>query len=413
MPATENMTRPQQRILNSLIDPVATNFWLQKINPIWSYNQALGKIVAKKNTAADMVSLTIRTNRLFSVGSAGQHHPVIVEIKGRRYERTYSLTQISPKEVMLTVKKVQQGVVSTWLVDQAKVGDVIEFAQPYGDMCLSETPQNLVLLAAGSGITPMYSLIEAWAQKNSFALQDQQQNQQQVQQQDHQQNQQQDHQQQNQQQAQQQEQQRQQQRKPSLEQTQATPPQTVASQLQLLYWVKRPEDSAFVQRFEQLSKTYNNFKFKVFYTQADQADERLNSSHLELIEQPLSSHVYVCGPSGFVAAAQLLFVANPDLKTEAFSLSPMSNLATGFVNVTLTKSNKTVTIPRGQSILVGLEQQNIRPTHGCRMGICNKCACEKAQGASKNLVNGSENTEPGHLLKLCVNSAQSDLVIDL
>ncbi|MEQ4561957.1 ferredoxin reductase, partial [Acinetobacter soli] len=40
-------------------------------------------------------------------------------------------------------------------------------------------------------------------------------------------------------------------------------------------------------------------------------------------------------------------------------------------------------------------------------------ACQKATGATKNLLNASENAEPNNLLKICVNSAKSDLVIDL
>ena len=47
------------------------------------------------------------------------------------------------------------------------------------------------------------------------------------------------------------------------------------------------------------------------------------------------------------------------------------------------------------------------------MGICNKCACHKVEGHTQNIVNGQQNAEPGNLLKICVNSAQSDLVIDL
>ena len=123
--------------------------------------------------------------------------------------------------------------------------------------------------------------------------------------------------------------------------------------------------------------------------------------------------MYVCGPSGFVATAGQLFEQAKVLKSEAFSLSPVISDDTGFINVTLTKSNKVVAIPKGQAILVGLEQQNIKPEHGCRMGICNKCACNKAQGATKNLVNGQENFEPNNLLRICVNTAQTDLVIDL
>ena len=151
----------------------------------------------------------------------------------------------------------------------------------------------------------------------------------------------------------------------------------------------------------------------MFHTQAEQPDARLNESYLSEIENLAESTVYVCGPSGFVTTAEQLFETAKTFKSEAFSLSELVSDEVGFIEVTLTRSQKTVSIPKGQSILVGLEQQNIQPTHGCRMGICNKCACNKAQGSTKNLVNGATNTEPGNLLKICVNSAQTDLVIDL
>lgn len=126
------------------------------------------EIVEKKQSAADTVSLKIKTNRHFKVGQAGQHHPVVVEVNGRRYERTYSLTQLDQQHVLLTVKKVEKGVVSQWLIDHIQIGDIIEFGQPYGDMLLPETVHPLILLAAGSGITPMYSLIQALLSKHQM-----------------------------------------------------------------------------------------------------------------------------------------------------------------------------------------------------------------------------------------------------
>lgn len=342
-------------VVDSIYDQHTTDFWLQKINPLWSMQQALGKITKKEDVAHDMVSLTIQCNRHFKMGDAGQHHPVIVEYRGRRYERTYSLTQVDAKHVQLTVKKVAQGIVSTWLADHAKVGDVLEFGQPYGDMLIPTEKNNLVLLAAGSGITPMYSLVRKLVDSQEI------------------------------------------QHRP----------------VQLLYWVKTHADVGFKKYFESLAAQHPNFSFQVFYTQIEQADQRLNIEHKLHVSDVKNSTVYVCGPSGFVANAEQFFADAKLLKTEAFSLSPQSTSEIGFINVFLSKSNKTIAIPKGQSILVGLEQQNIKPVHGCRMGICNKCACNKVQGATKNLVNGAENTEPGNQLKICVNSAQSDLVIDL
>ena len=355
MHAIEKQKSPVNAIFDMVLGTHTTNFWLQKINPLWSVQQALGKIVEKEQSSAETISLTIKINRLFKMGLAGQHHPITVEINGRRYERTYSLTQLDTQHVLLTAKKVEKGIVSNWLFEHAQVGEVIEFGRPYGDMLLPQVVSPLILVAAGSGITPMYSLIQALAANQQLDRQP----------------------------------------------------------VHLMYWVKKNADVAFKQQFEQLAQQYPDFKFDVFYTQEVPADARLNNEYLHIIKSLEQSTVYVCGPSGFVATAEQLFEQAKVLKSEAFSLSPVISDDTGFINVTLTKSNKVVAIPKGQAILVGLEQQNIKPEHGCRMGICNKCACNKAQGATKNLVNGQENFEPNNLLRICVNTAKTDLVIDL
>ena len=351
----EKKKSPFNSFAESIVDQHTTNFWLQKFNSLWSVNQALGKIVQKENPAQNMVSLTLQFNRHFDVGQAGQHHPIFVTVQGIRYERSYSLTQIDAQHVLLTVKKVDQGKVSSWLVEQAQVGDVLEFGQPYGDMLLPEQAQPLVLLAAGSGITPMLSLLKALSKTERM--------------------------------------------------TQAP--------IQLLYWVRNYADFAFKARFEALAAQYPNFSFQVFYTQEPDAGERLNETHAALVANIENSVVYACGPSGFVTQAEKLFSTAQSFKSEAFSMTPVENSDIGFVNVTLLKSKKVIAIPKGQSILTSLEQQNIKPTHGCRMGICNKCVCNKVEGSTKNMVNGSQNAEPGNVLKICVNSAQSDLVIDL
>ncbi len=346
---------PLNVLLNAVLEPRDADFWLQKINPLWSVEQALGKIVHKDQTAQDTLSFTLQVNKHFQIGEAGQHHPVFVVVNGVRYERTYSLSKIDDKHVLLTVKKVAGGKVSTWLLEQAQVGDILELGQPFGEMTLPKTTAPLVLLAAGSGITPMYSLLQ------------------------------------------------------NLVQTQQITDQNVT----LLYWVKTQADAAFVQQFQAWSAQYSNFKFQLLCTQEAPQAARLNAEHLALVDNLEQATVYACGPSGFAKQAEQVFSQAQLIQTEAFSMSAESSAEAGFVNVTLTQSNKVVTIPKGQSILVSLEQQNIKPKHGCRMGICNKCACNKAEGSTKNIINGAQNAEPGNLLKICVNSAQSDLIIDL
>ena len=355
MQAIEKRASLFNSMAQSVMNSHDANFWLQKINPLWSMNQPLAKVVKKQIVAKDMVSLILQCNRHVQRGVAGQHHPVTVEIAGRHYERTYSLMQVDADHLCLTVKKVDQGLVSSWLVDQSQTGDILRLGQPYGEMQQQVQTPNLLLLAAGSGITPMLSLIEAFCQSR----------------------------------------------------------QLKAIFVQLMYWVKTHEDAAYAEYLKEVAENFPNFTYQIFYTQ--EHDQRLNPSHIDQLKSLNETTVYACGPSGFAATAETLFKHVASIQTEAFSLSQFDTDATdtGFINVTLTQSNKTIAIPKGQSILSSLEHQGIKPKHGCRMGICNKCACTKAQGATKNLLNGSANHEPSQLLKICVNSAQSDLVIDL
>ena len=355
MQAIEKRASLFNSMAQSVMNSHDANFWLQKINPLWSMNQPLAKVVKKQIVAKDMVSLILQCNRHVQRGVAGQHHPVTVEIAGRHYERTYSLMQVDADHLCLTVKKVDQGLVSSWLVDQSQTGDILRLGQPYGEMQQQVQTPRLLLLAAGSGITPMLSLIEAFCQSR----------------------------------------------------------QLKAIFVQLMYWVKTHEDAAYAEYLKEVAENFPNFTYQIFYTQ--QQDQRLNQSHVNQLKSLNETTVYACGPSGFAATAETLFKHVASIQTEAFSLSQFDTDATdtGFINVILTQSNKTLAIPKGQSILSSLEQQGIKPKHGCRMGICNKCACSKVQGSTKNLLNGSANHEPSQLLKICVNSAQSDLVIDL
>lgn len=346
-------------ISQSIYDAQAANFWLKKINPLWSTEQALGKIVEKTQHADNIVSLKLHCNQRMQFGKAGQHHSVTVEIEGRRYERSYSLTQLDQKHILLTLKKVENGIVSTWLCDTAKIGDVIEFGLPYGDMLLTQqSNKDIVILAAGSGITPMYSMLSAFVRQN----------------------------------------------------------QLNNYNIRLMYWAQRQQELIFQAQFTAWQAQYPNFKFEGFVTQEQPFDSRLNPDHINAIENLADKTVFACGSSGFVQQARQLCQNAKFFQSEAFSLTPLSHDQdddAGIVHITLTKSNKTVSIAKGQPILLGLEQAQIQPTHGCRMGICNKCTCKKVDGSTRNLNDSSENHEPNQNLRICVNTAKSDLILDL
>lgn len=76
--------------------------------------------------------------------------------------RQYSITN-SPngKSYTIAVKRDPQGVVSNYLHDNVAQGDVIKVSPPFGDFYYNNPESKpVVLLSAGSGITPMLAMLE-------------------------------------------------------------------------------------------------------------------------------------------------------------------------------------------------------------------------------------------------------------
>lgn len=94
---------------------------------------------------------------------AGQFLTFRVTIEGTTIYRSYSMSTTPGIDdaLAVTVKRVPGGAVSNWLNDAIDVGATIEASVPAGVFCLSETGRDLLTFAAGSGITPIYSLIKA------------------------------------------------------------------------------------------------------------------------------------------------------------------------------------------------------------------------------------------------------------
>lgn len=96
---------------------------------------------------------------------AGQFITLIVPAdNGKKVRRSYSMST-SPStdtSVGITIKRVENGLVSNYLLDRVKVGDFLEVIEPMGhfvyDPSADSNPKNVVLIGAGSGITPLISI---------------------------------------------------------------------------------------------------------------------------------------------------------------------------------------------------------------------------------------------------------------
>lgn len=98
---------------------------------------------------------------------AGQYLTFKLEIGNSVVTRSYSIAS-SPASVLngeyqITVKRIADGFVSDYILDNWNVGDEIIAYAPEGNMtyCPLRDAQNIVAIAGGSGITPFLSLARA------------------------------------------------------------------------------------------------------------------------------------------------------------------------------------------------------------------------------------------------------------
>jgi ferredoxin-NADP reductase len=98
---------------------------------------------------------------------AGQHVDVrLTGEDGYRAQRSYSVAS-APHDGMpqITVVEVQDGEVSSWMVDVARDGDMFEVRGPFGGWFVwdAAVTEPVLLIGGGSGLVPLMSMLRAGA----------------------------------------------------------------------------------------------------------------------------------------------------------------------------------------------------------------------------------------------------------
>jgi ring-1,2-phenylacetyl-CoA epoxidase subunit PaaE len=97
---------------------------------------------------------------------AGQFLTLIVPVQGKDVRRAYSLcsSPFTDADLVVTVKRVENGLMSNWLPDNLKPGAKVRIMEPMGQFTTEFAKTNkrhIIMFAGGSGITPMMSLIKS------------------------------------------------------------------------------------------------------------------------------------------------------------------------------------------------------------------------------------------------------------
>jgi 3-ketosteroid 9alpha-monooxygenase subunit B len=90
----------------------------------------------------------------------GQFCTFRVHIDGEEQLRSYSMssTPATDRDMTVTVKRVEGGLVSNWFLDNLAGGDLIEVTRPAGVFCPQDSDRTVVGFCGGSGITPVMSI---------------------------------------------------------------------------------------------------------------------------------------------------------------------------------------------------------------------------------------------------------------
>jgi ferredoxin-NADP reductase len=306
---------------------------------------------------------------------AGQFLTFDWMVDGEKSVRSYSISSApsrSRHHLEVTVKRVPGGRVSCWLHDHARPGMQVDARPPAGRFVLPEPiPPRLLLIAAGSGVTPVMSLLRA------------------------------------------------------LDETCA--PVEAA----LLYCVRTEEEIIFRREIERLQEELPGFRAVITLTQPGetwQGERGRLSREMLLRHMPEQAGlpVYLCGPKPFMEATVALLVecgvARDQIRQEQFGgppapraeLSGESVAATAGPRARFARAGTSVAVPEGATLLEVAESHGVAIPYSCRQGQCGTCATRLIRGDVT--MDAEEGLDPelrrqGFVLT-CVGRARGDVELD-
>jgi ferredoxin-NADP reductase len=334
---------------------------LALLHPALRVNRVFARVTQRQWVADDMLELTLQANGNWRGAQPGQHLQLYLERDGVRLSRSYSLTAVQADgSLQIAVKHQAAGRVSPYLLEHLAVGDVLELGPVYGELSWPEA-QGVLLLAAGSGITPLLGLLRA-------AL-----------------------------------------------------AQGFSAPITLLHYVREQGQRGFVAELQALQAQHSNLQVRWSLTaagaEAGALAGRFTGEHLAEVTQLDQRRVLACGPAGFVAQVQQWWQAAglpAALQVEAFTAPVLrADVSLRQVRLGFARSHQQATANNQHSLLEQAEAHGLQPVHGCRQGICASCTCTLLSGTVRDMRSGLLFSEPGQPIRLCVSAPHSDVEIDL
>lgn len=325
----------------------------------------------------------------------GQFIGIQLEIDNEKHNRSYTIASspTKPHLLELTIKLEPQGSVSPWLHKNIIKGSHLEVRGPAGkfncididsDSEFDSKPDKVLLISAGSGITPVMSMARFWCDQASD------------------------------------------------------------KGIVFINWVRSVSDIIFRRELALLDHQYDNFNLEVICTQPGLSENwlgrrgRINKTTLlDMVPDIKERTIFCCGPDGFmqqvkVCLEQLDFDMNnyhdetfdPGGKKKAKLALKQKELSakqeaekdsSRAYQVTLKKSNKVLDFDDSHYLLDNIEAAGVNIDSACRAGNCGACIVKKLSGETETENESGlsqDDREDGYILT-CTTHVKSNVILDI
>jgi len=308
--------------------------------------------------------------------TAGQYVTLQTAINGEVIRRAYSICATPESgEIRVAIKKVEKGVFSTYATTALKVGDAIEITAPEGRFLLNpDTNKNYIGFAAGSGITPILSMLKSVLQTETTAT------------------------------------------------------------FTLVYGNKSAADTIFYEELNQLKETYpGRFKLHYIFSRENvknslrgRIDGNVTNYFVKNMYKETSfDAAYLCGPEEMIKDVSKTLeknnIAKENIHFELFVVAAdeekVAQVKEGTTEITVLLDDEVTTFTMSQTddILAANLRNNIDAPYSCQGGVCSSCLARVTEGKAvmvKNSILTDGELEEGLILTCQAHPTTPTITID-
>lgn len=308
--------------------------------------------------------------------TAGQYITLEKEINGAQVRRAYSICSTPQSGALrVAIKQVENGVFSTYATSVLKEEDQIEIAAPEGRFLLKPQPnKNYIGFAAGSGITPILSMLKTVLETEPTA------------------------------------------------------------NFTLVYGNKTVADTIFYTELNSLKETYSDrFKLHYIFSREEvknqlrgRIDENVTNYFVKNMYKETSfDEAFLCGPEEMIKEVSKTLanhkIAKENIHFELFTvatdkeaLEEVKEGATA-ITVVLDDEETTFTMQQTDNILSASLRNDLDPPYSCQGGVCSSCLGKVTEGKAvmvKNSILTDSEIEEGLVLTCQAHPTTPKVTID-